>query len=40
VEVLRWSDAGWQSLGVFTGEQPIRSAVLGETAVAPEMLFG
>jgi Uma2 family endonuclease len=40
VEVLRWSEAGWQSVGVFTGDQPIRSAVLGETAVAPAMLFG
>jgi Uma2 family endonuclease len=40
VEVLRWSEAGWQSLGVFMGDQPIRSEVLGETAVAPEMLFG
>jgi Uma2 family endonuclease len=25
VEVLRWSEAGWQSVGVFTGDQPIRS---------------
>jgi Uma2 family endonuclease len=40
VEVLCWSEAGWQSVGVFTGDQPIRSAVLGETAVAPAMLFG
>jgi Uma2 family endonuclease len=40
VEVLRWSEAGWQSVGVFTGDQPIRSEVLGGTAVAPAMLFG
>jgi len=28
------------SVGVFTDDQPIRSAVMGETAVAPAMLFG
>lgn len=40
VEVLRWSETGWQSIGVFTGDQTIRSEVLGKTAVAPAMLFG
>jgi Uma2 family endonuclease len=39
VEVLRWSEAGWQSVGVFTGDQPIRSEVLGETPIAPATLF-
>jgi Uma2 family endonuclease len=39
VEVLRWSEAGWQSVGVFTGDQPIRSEVLGETPIAPAALF-
>ena len=39
VEVLRWSEAGWQSVGVFTGDQPIRSEVLGEMPIAPATLF-
>ena len=39
VEVLRWSAAGWQSVGVFTGDQPIRSEVLGETSITPATLF-
>lgn len=39
VEVLRWSEVGWRSLGVFTGEQKIISEVLGEVEITPETLF-
>ncbi len=39
VEVLGWSESGWQSLGVYVGEQPVRSKVLGDTQITPAMLF-
>lgn len=39
VEVLGWSESGWQSLGVYVGEQPVRSKVLGDTQITPAVLF-
>jgi len=39
VEVLRWAEESWRSLGVFTGEQPIVSELMGTVKLTPNNLF-